>query len=584
MQNASRTTTATRPLRMAPIRARLAVLLLFLLAPAPAFAGDCSIGIVMWHETPHDRAAVDGFIQGITLTDLRCDTEIRVAASSEAETRRILAAFRQQRKDLILAVSTRAAQVAAEEIKDIPLLFTAVTNPVMAGIITDWKRPGGNCTGSSNWVFAKTLLATFKETMPSLKRLGVIHDPANPVPTAEVTEAREAAPGLGITLTVKQAATLDEVEARLRELVAEGIEALWVPRDKMQYTGMDRISPLLLAAGIPALSSTKEALLGDDSAAIVTLVADYHKLGRLLLPAVVAILRENGTPGEIPVAIPERYRLLLNANAARLLDQRIPFAIAAAADEIYSGYAGQEITVSGTGDSEELLRIVAADLERTLEGGKVRVPASNGSSGGIRQLVEGAVDLARIARPLRPEEEKEGLVYRPFARTPVVFAVHPSMRWLTSLSPAQIVAIYRGELTDWKEVGGSPGRIYPITREEGDSSLTVVKETFADFPVPAPAAKICYTTPKAAEMTGSYPNTIAFLPLSAATAAGLHILALDTIAPSMENVNGGSYPLIIPLAVVHRRDIKGLANRFVAHLFSDPCRRLIVEHGAFPVP
>ncbi|NIM68041.1 MAG: phosphate ABC transporter substrate-binding protein, partial [Armatimonadetes bacterium] len=90
----------------------------------------------------------------------------------------------------------------------------------------------------------------------------------------------------------------------------------------------------------------------------------------------------------------------------------------------------------------------------------IAIPKSVGSSGGIETLRKRETELARVARPLTEDEKNEGFKEVVFARTPVVFVVHPSVSEIDDITSEQIVGIYSGKVTWWEELGGSPFKVY----------------------------------------------------------------------------------------------------------------------------
>ncbi len=564
----------------------IALILSFSACPASSAAAAVPkrIGILLWHDTPHDEAAMAGLFDGLRLAGLDHALLVRRARGKRKVALTILEEFKRLPVQAVVAISTRGALLAQQQLGDIPLFYTAITNPVASGLADDWQRPGHNATGSSNWIPAGKLLAFFKEVLPGLTRLGVIYDPSNPVPVAEVEEVRKAAPKLGIQLVSRTIADLTEAEEAIAAVAAQGVNGFWIPRDKLLYSNMELISPILLRHRLPCVSSTREALTADGSVALAAMLADYRKLGRMLLPSIVAVLEQGVDPGTIPIALPDRYRLIINLNAAKLVGFRFPYRFAADADEIIHGYAGQQIEISGSEDCQRLLRRLAAALEEELEGGSIVVPDGIGSTGGLRQLLAGKTDLARISRPLTEEEQAQGIVAVPFALTPVVFVVHADTAGIANLSQRQIAAIYTGAITDWSQVGGRPGPIYPVTRNASDPSLRILVRRLAGFPEQSPVAKVVYSTGKTAAILQRFANTIGFLPLAMLpNDERLIVLRIDGIMPSPAAVQSGAYPLAIPNAIAYRGRLSGLARRFVAFLRSEPARRLILANGAAPI-
>jgi len=473
-----------------------------------------------------------------------------------------------------------------EEVKDIPIVFTAVTNPVTAGIADSWKSSGRNVTGSSNWIDLKAKLKIFKEGVPYLKKLGVIYNPNNPVPVAEITDARMICEGMGITLKEATIEKPDQIEKAVENLVKQGIDALWVPIEVLVYKNMTQVARVSRPAGLPVVSSTMEgikALADGDPVGIITMTVDYEALGRLCVPGAVEILTEGKRPDEIPIRTLQHYQICVNANAAHMIGYKIPLVFLVKADKILRGFAGCKIIVGGTGDNQELLRAAAKTLEKKLGGGEIEVPESIGSGGGIMALAAGKIDLARVARPLKKNEKKYGFTYHAFAKSPVVFVVHSSVIGIDNITTRQIIDLYSGKYTKWEQLGAKEGRIYVITREPGDSCLITLNKILPGFEeIDKPTAKVVYSTPEVVDILEKHRKTIGFLPMSATVGTDLRILKVDGVYPSPENIKNGKYQLVVPFGIVCKGEPRGLAKRFIEFLYSAQGKQIVAEYGAVP--
>ncbi len=223
-------------------------------------------------------------------------------------------------------------------------------------------------------------------------------------------------------------------------------------------------------------------------------------------------------------------------------------------------------------------------MEQRHQGIHIDVPDSIGSSGGIKALRGGKIDLARVARPLREEEQDPDLTYVMFARSPVVCVVHPGVTGIESVTDQQIVAIYSGRIRDWAQLGSSPGKIYPLAREAGDSTFGVLKEHIPGFKdINEPVGKVIYTTPETVAALVKYPGTIGFLPLSAVRGEDLRVLKINGILPSKENVHDGTYPFLVPLGIVYKGSLEGLCKTFVDYLTGAEAEDLLESMGTYPV-
>lgn len=247
--------------------------------------------------------------------------------------------------------------------------------------------------------------------------------------------------------------------------------------------------------------------------------------------------------------------------------------------------AGAEtLVIPGTGDSQELLRVLARSYMVAHPSSVIEIPESIGSSGGIKNVSSGAAVLARVARRLKPREQQAGLHYLLFAMSPVVFAANLPTPCLTDLSSEQLVAIYSGTIGDWSQLGSCPAHtIYIANREPGDSSRTVIGGYLPAFKAIAdPAGKTVYSTPDTVAVLERYPYTLAYLPLAALRNSQAIVLKLAGSAPTVANVQQGQYPLVVPLGLVWKQPLPPLAEQFIAYLFSPEAQQLIRDQGLVP--
>lgn len=244
------------------------------------------------------------------------------------------------------------------------------------------------------------------------------------------------------------------------------------------------------------------------------------------------------------------------------------------------------LVVAGSGTCIPIVRLLAKEFQRSSPGMAIRIPPSIGSAGGVTAATAGAVDIGMVSRPLTREEAGKGLVYRPFARTAIVFAASPSVPD-RDLSSADIIAIYRGQKDRWKD-----GRkIVVLTRESRDSAIGVLRGKIPGFD------KAYETSHEKRFWTTLYTDQEMNLALSRsrdvlgitdrgavmAEKIPVRMLSLNGVEPSDSNVRSGRYPLFKTLAFVHRT--KGLsrnATSFIQFVFSEKGRKLLKDYGYLP--
>ncbi len=242
------------------------------------------------------------------------------------------------------------------------------------------------------------------------------------------------------------------------------------------------------------------------------------------------------------------------------------------------------LLVVGSGDSEYLMVALGLEFQKLHPDIIVVVPPSVHTGGGIKAVTEGRADLARISRPLLPYEKRKGVKYCYFAKSPVVFAVHPTVRGVTNLDRKTLVAVYHGKIRNWKEVGGPDHKIYVVQREPGDSCRAVLEKYIPELgKVPEGVAYTAFSTPEALMVVEAHRYTIGYLPMAAARAGNVRVLAIDGVAPTLENVAQGKYKYYVPLGVAYKEPLSPKAKLFVEFLSSDRAKKIMGDFGSLPI-
>lgn len=248
-----------------------------------------------------------------------------------------------------------------------------------------------------------------------------------------------------------------------------------------------------------------------------------------------------------------------------------------------TGPAKQTIIICGSGDSQNLLRHLAAAYEQSHPDVSIDVQDSIGSSGGIKATAAGKCDLGRVARPLKEQEKALNLSYLLFADSPVVFLVNSSVTGVTSITGQQAAGIFSGAITRWSELGGPHEKIYVANREKGDSSRTIIEKHIPAFNgIDKPVGQILYTTPENIAAINRYKYTIGYASLAEAeNQPHIVVLQLDQVAPDRENVTKGAYRLVTPLGLVWKDGPDRQVKKFIDFLYSPAAEQIMASHGAF---
>ena len=257
----------------------------------------------------------------------------------------------------------------------------------------------------------------------------------------------------------------------------------------------------------------------------------------------------------------------------------------------FAGRVGAQATpglaIPGSGDWEVVLKQLADAYVRAYPGQSIEVPASTGSSGGIRSVINNTAIVGRVARPLKTEQLRTGIKWHPVARDAVVFAVGERVE-LKSLGGNELAAVFAGRITDWRELGGKPAPIRVLVRESTDTVHQVIVNRLDPFRnlVLTDQAKMVVKTAEMIEMLGRYRTSIGWVTQSAITLtdSGAHPIALDGVAPTVENLGSGKYPLSIDYAFIYRPErLDRTARDFLAFVGSEAGRAIILRAGLAPL-
>jgi phosphate transport system substrate-binding protein len=239
-----------------------------------------------------------------------------------------------------------------------------------------------------------------------------------------------------------------------------------------------------------------------------------------------------------------------------------------------------DLSVVGTGDGIDLLRALGAAYTAAHPDTNVIVPPSIGSGGGIAAVGSGKEVLGRIARPLSASEKEAGLVATPVFRLPSAFFVHRSAG-VSSLTSVQLADIYRGKITNWRDVGGSDARIRVVRREDQDSTLLVLRQSMPGWKdlVITDRSKTAVTTQDCVSSVKEVEGAIGFGPFTKALESELAVLKIDGHFPTDPD-----YPSAVTLSFVHKEaSITPDAKRFIGYVKDKQARTVLTSMGGVPI-
>jgi putative tryptophan/tyrosine transport system substrate-binding protein len=212
---------------------------------------------------------------------------------------------------VIVPISTPSAQAVVAATRSIPVVFTAVTDPVGAQLVRNTDRPGGNVTGLSDLSPLAQHLTLIKEITPKVARLGVLYNPGEPNSVTLLTLLKQVAPQQGMQIIEAPATKSADVQGAARSLVGK-VDALYIPTDNTIVTALEAVLAVGDQNDIPVYSGDTNSV---ERGALATVGFDYYQVGRQTGDIVVRVLRGD-KPADIPVRTAQGTDLFVNLKAA----------------------------------------------------------------------------------------------------------------------------------------------------------------------------------------------------------------------------------------------------------------------------
>jgi putative ABC transport system substrate-binding protein len=235
--------------------------------------------------------------------------------------------------DLIVAQPTAAAFAARAATTSIPIVMVNVGDPVRLKLVESLGRPGGNATGTAFSVGLESIaksLQLLKETVPKLRRLAVLSNPANPAQPLTVNDLKVSAKKLGLELQLLEARQPDEFDGAFAAMNKARAEALLVVPEGLFILYAARLAELASTHRIPTMHGVRQNV---DSGGLMSYGPRLTDASRRAASYVDRILK-GVKPADLPIEQPSKFELVINLKTARALGLSIPHSVLLRADEV----------------------------------------------------------------------------------------------------------------------------------------------------------------------------------------------------------------------------------------------------------
>ncbi|MEQ8966526.1 MAG: ABC transporter substrate-binding protein [Azospirillaceae bacterium] len=261
-----------------------------------------------------DVLTENGYTEGETL-EIMFDT----AQGNPATAAQIARQFVGEGPDIIVPISTPSAQAVVSATSDIPVVFTAVTDPLAAQLVSDMMAPGGNVTGVSDMSPLADHLDLIREVMPEAETIGVPYNPGEANAVVLLDRLEELAPGMGFEIVRVTASRTADVMGAAQSLVGR-VDAIYVPTDNTIVSAFESVVGVGQDNDIPVFAGDTASV---ERGAIGAIGFDYYQVGRQTGQVVLDVL--NGEdPGSIPVRFASGSELFVNPGAAEAMGVELP--------------------------------------------------------------------------------------------------------------------------------------------------------------------------------------------------------------------------------------------------------------------
>ncbi|AKU27263.1 ABC transporter substrate-binding protein [Anoxybacillus geothermalis] len=272
------------------------------------------IGVTQIVEHPSLDAARKGFQQALKDKGLSVEYDVQIAQGDQSNNQTIANNFVSDGVDLIFANSTPSVQAALNATKDIPIVFTSVTDPVGAQLVQSMEKPGGNVTGTTDThpeAIPKTV--QFIDKYIKGNRVGMVYNAGEQNSVAQIEQVKKAMQGTDLQVVSASVSTSAEVKQATESLVGK-VDCLYIITDNTVVSALESVIQVANEHDIPLFVGELDSVKRGGFAAYGF---DYYDIGYEAGEMAAQILQDGKKPADLPVQYPQKLKLVINKKAAQ---------------------------------------------------------------------------------------------------------------------------------------------------------------------------------------------------------------------------------------------------------------------------
>lgn len=293
----------------------LGALALALTAMAPASAQEKSVAVTAIVEHPALDSVRDGVQTALKAAGFEVGKNLKwqyqSAQGNTGTAAQIARKFIGDKPDAIVAIATPSAQAVVAATKSVPVVFSAVTDPVAAKLVPSWEASKGNVTGVSDLLALDKQIDLIKQVVPNAKRVGMVYNPGEANSVVVVKQLQALLPKQGMALVEASAPRSVDVSSAARSLVGK-VDVIYTNTDNNVVSAYEALVKVGQDAKLPLVASDTDSV---KRGAIAALGINYRDLGEQTGRMVARILKGE-KPGDIKPETSTKLELFVNPTAA----------------------------------------------------------------------------------------------------------------------------------------------------------------------------------------------------------------------------------------------------------------------------
>ena len=231
--------------------------------------------------------------------------------------------------DLVLAIATPSSQAMVNATETIPIVYSAITDPVGAGLVSDLSGGEKNVTGTTDLSPVDRQFELIVDIVPDIKKLGFIYNAGESNSLKSLEQAKEEGAKLNIEIVEATVSNSSEVMTAAESLVGK-VDAIHIPTDNTVVSAFEAITKVCMDNGIPLFAADVDSV---PRGAVAAVAIDYYRLGRQTGRMAIKIL-EGKNPGDMATESLEDLLLYVNLSSAEKIGIEIPKKIVDKADKV----------------------------------------------------------------------------------------------------------------------------------------------------------------------------------------------------------------------------------------------------------